>query len=55
MMIKMGDRQILEKPIPQIIENGKLCIIVEKKRNWQIWEIVETSLTRTHTHDNAMR
>jgi len=26
-----GDRQILEKPIPQISENGKVCVIVEKK------------------------
>ncbi len=28
---KMGDRQILKKPIPEIIENGKVCVIVEKK------------------------
>jgi len=36
-----GDRQILEKPIPQIIENGEVRVIVEKEiRNWQICEIV---------------
>jgi len=26
-----GDRQILEKPIPEIIENGEVRAIVEKK------------------------
>ncbi len=26
-----ANRQILEKPIPQISENGKVCVKVEKK------------------------
>jgi len=39
--IKLGDRQILEKPIPQIIENGKVRVIVEKNKRlaylWNSW------------------
>jgi len=27
-----GDRPILEKPIPEIIENGKVRVIVEKNK-----------------------
>ncbi len=43
--VYQGNRQILEKPIPQISENGKVCVIVEKNiRNWQICEIVETKM-----------
>jgi len=41
----MGDRQILEKPIPEIIENAKVRVIVEKKiRNWQIIQTVEIAI-----------
>jgi len=44
----MGDRQILEKPIPQISENGKVSVIVGKKiRNWQICEIDETKMAKS--------
>jgi len=44
-IVKVGNRQILEKPIPQISENGKVCVIVEKNiRNWQICEIVEMKM-----------
>jgi len=44
----MGDRQILEKPITQISENGKDRVIVKKKiRNWQICEIVEMKMAKS--------
>jgi len=43
-----GNRQILEKPIPQISENGKDSVIVEKNiRNWQICEIIETKMAKS--------
>ncbi len=42
-----GDKQILEKPIPQISENGKVRVIVKKIRNLQICEIVETKMAKS--------
>jgi len=47
MLMKLGDRQILEKPIPQISENGKVRVIVEKKKIWQICEIAETKMAKS--------